>query len=108
MSTKVSQSATTQDISFTDLIGTSHTDQTYCGPRNYSLSPTHTFLTISGSTLTLSTTSVAHVGVFTVTLTVSLASFPGVTAITKDLVITITCEVLTLAFTTQPAASTNI
>jgi hypothetical protein len=101
MSTKVSQSATTQDISFTDLIGTSHTDQTYCGPRNYSLSPTHTFLT-------LSTTSVAHVGVFTVTLTVSMASFPGVTAITKDLVITITCEVLTLAFTTQPAASTNI
>ena len=38
MSTKVSQTADIQDISFADSIGTSHTDQTYCGARTYTLS----------------------------------------------------------------------
>ena len=46
MSTKVSQTADTQDISFADSIGTSHTDQNYCGARTYTLSESLSFLTI--------------------------------------------------------------
>ena len=54
MSYKVSLAAVTQDISFTDTIATSHAGQpAYCGARTYTLSPTHTFLTISGSTMSL-------------------------------------------------------
>ena len=81
MSTKVSQTATSKEISFDDLIGTSHTDPTYCGARTYSLSPNYSFLTISGTTLTLSTTNVADVNVYDVELTVSLASFSGIASI---------------------------
>ena len=44
MSTKVSQTATTQDISFADLIGTGHADQTYCGARTYTLSASLSYL----------------------------------------------------------------
>ena len=44
MSTKVSQTAATQDISFADLIGTGHADQTYCGARTYTLSASLSYL----------------------------------------------------------------
>jgi hypothetical protein len=84
MSTKVSQTADTQDISFEDSIGTSHTDQNYCGARTYTLSESLSFLTISGTTLTLSSMNVANVGVYDIVLTVSLTNFPGVTPITKN------------------------
>jgi hypothetical protein len=53
MSYKVSLAAVTQDVSFSDSIATSHGDSTYCGARTYTLSPTRTFLTISGSTISL-------------------------------------------------------
>ena len=44
MSTKVSQTAATQDISFDDLIGTGHGDQTYCGARTYTFSSSLSYL----------------------------------------------------------------
>ena len=93
MSNKVSLAAVTQDVSFLDSIATSHSNPTYCGARTYSLSPTHTFLSISGSTMSLSTTTLSDVNVYNVNLTVSLTNYSGVTSITKSFVVTITCEV---------------
>ena len=44
MTTKVSQTAAIQDISFADLIGTGHADQIYCGVKTYTLSPSLSYL----------------------------------------------------------------
>ena len=85
MSTKVSQTAATQDISFADLIGTAHGDPNYCGAKIYTISPSLSFLTLSGTILTLSTTNVADVNVYNVVLTVSLSSYPGVVSISKNI-----------------------
>ena len=93
MSNKVSLAAVTQDVSFLDSIATSRSNPIYCGARTYLLSPTHSFLSISGSTMSLSTTTVSDVNVYNVDLTVSLTSYSGVTSITKSFVVTITCEV---------------
>ena len=93
MSNKVSLAAVTQDFFFSDSVSTSRSDSTYCGARTYSLSPTLTFLTISGSTMSLSTANVSDVNVYNVDLTVSLTSYSGVTSITKSFIVTITCEV---------------
>ena len=93
MSNKVSLAAVTQDVSFLDSIATSHSNPTYCDARTYSLSPTLTFLSISGSTMSLSTAIVSDVNVYNFDLTVSLTSYSGVTSITKSFVVTITCEV---------------
>ena len=93
MSNKVSLTAVTQDVSFLDSIATSNSNPTYCGTRTYSFSPAHSFLSISGSTMSLSTTTVSDVNVYNVDLTVSLTSYSGVTSITKSFVVTITCEV---------------
>ena len=108
MSNKVSLAAVTQDFFFSDSVSTSRSDSTYCGARTYSLSPTLTFLTISGSTMSLSTANVSDVGVYNVEMTVSLTSYSGIALITKNLVITITCEVQTLNFSTAPPASTTL
>ena len=109
MSYKVSLAAVTQDITFTDTIATSHSGQpAYCSTRTYTLSPIYTFLTISGSTMSLSTATVADVGTYNVSLTVSLTSYSGVASVTKNFVVTITCEVQTLTFTTAPPASTTL
>ena len=93
MSQIVSLAAETQDVSFLDSIATSHSNPTYCGARTYSLSPTHSFLSISGSTMSLSTATVSDVNVYNVDLTVSLTNYPGITSITNRFVVTITCEV---------------
>ena len=96
MSTKVSQTAATQDISFADLIGTNHANPSYCGARTYSLSPTHSFLTISGTILTFSTTNVADVNMYSVNITVFLASFPAIPALTKTFTVEVICEVISI------------
>ena len=89
----MSLAAVTQDVSFLDSIATSHAVPVYCGARTYTLSPTHTFLTISGTTLSLATSLVTDVGMYNVDVTVSLTDYPGVASITKSFVVTITCEV---------------
>ena len=53
--------------------------------------------------LTLSTNDVSHVGSHSIEFTVKLANFTSVAGITKKFQVIITCEVLTLAFTTTPA-----
>ena len=83
MSTKVSQTAATQDISFADLIGTAHGDPNYCGAKIYTISPSLSFLTLSETTLSLSTTNVADVCNKTITLTVALAEFGLIPVLTK-------------------------
>ena len=75
MSQKVSFAAIAQDITFSDTIALSHAVIDYCGPRTYSLSPAHTFLTISGTILNLATSLVSNVGVHKVALTVSLTDY---------------------------------
>jgi len=65
----------------------------YCGAKTYSLDPTYTFLTVSGSIVSLSTNSVSDVKEYNVDLRVSLTDYPGVASITKNLVVKIICEV---------------
>jgi hypothetical protein len=65
--------------------------------------PAYLSLDASQTTLTLSTNDVSHVGQHSVTFTVTLADFSGITGITKTFQVEITCEALTLAFTTPPA-----
>ena len=65
--------------------------------------PAFLLLDASQTTLTLSTNVVSHVVTHSVKFTVTLANFTGVAGITKTFQVIITCEVLTLAFTTTPA-----
>ena len=58
--------------------------------------------------MSLSTANVSDVGVYNVEMKVSLTSYSGIALITKNLVITITCEVQTLTFSTAPPASTTL
>jgi hypothetical protein len=68
MTVKVSQAASTQDISFADSIASLNPDSFYCGTRTYTISPTNNFLMISGTTLSLFTVDVLDVGTYDVTL----------------------------------------
>jgi len=48
------------------------------------------------------------VGTYNLSLDIGLASYSGITHLTKNFKITITCTVTTLAYTTEPAASTAL
>ena len=89
---KVALPAIEQDVTFTDTIGTKYTDQSYCGPRVYTLTPNHSFVTIPTTKMILYTTNVPDTGVHPITLTVSLQNFPMVT-LSKAFTATIICEV---------------
>jgi hypothetical protein len=80
---KIGQDAVTQDITFSDTIASSRSIPSHCGARTYTLIPTHTFLTISGTTLSLATSTITDVGTYTIDLRVSLADYSGVAPITK-------------------------
>ena len=108
MTNKVSLAPVIQDISFLDSIATGLSIPAHCGARNYSLLPTHSFLTISGTTMSLATSTVADVGEYPINLTVSLTNYTDVASITKSFTVTITCEVQTLNIWTAPAASTTV
>ena len=83
MLAKVTQAAVTQDITFADTIAAGHGNASYCGPRTYTLSPSINVLTISGSTMTLASTSPADVATSQITLTVKLVDYPMVTELSK-------------------------
>ena len=91
MSNFVSSPAVTQDVTFADSIATGHSVPAYCGARTYTLLPTYTFLTISGTTLSLATSLVSDAGVYIVEMMVSLTDYPGVVSITKTFLVTIGC-----------------
>jgi hypothetical protein len=69
------------EISFDDAIGTVHTDQTYCGPRSFLLTPSPTFASISGNTLTINPTLVSEASTQDVTLTVGLVNYTAIPTI---------------------------
>ena len=99
----IGTAAQSQDATFDDAISTDHTDLTYCGAKVLSMSPTFTFVTITGSNIVVDTTDPADVGgPHSITLTVTLADYPAVTALTKTFSVTITCAVQTLTFATPP------
>ena len=66
-------------------------------------------MTISGTNIVVDTTDPANVGgPYSITLTVTLADYPMVTALTKTFSVTITCAVQTVTFSTPPPAVTNL
>lgn len=83
MSTFVSGTAATQDVSFLDTISISHSNPSYCGPRTYTFSPILSFLSVSGSTLTLSSTNPNDVSVNIVTITVALTNYSTIATVSK-------------------------
>ena len=93
MTIQIAQAANTQDVTFSDSIATSHSNLAYCGARTYTLSPTKLFLTISGTTMTLSTSSPSDVGTYSFTLTIGLIDFPAIPTISKTFTLDITCTV---------------
>ena len=108
MSYVLTATAVTESNPFPNSIATSNGNPTYCGANTYTFVPTKTFLTVSGSTISVLTSNVADTGVHIVAVTVSLTNNPGVTSITQNLTITITCVVSTLIFVTPPAALTTL
>ena len=52
--------------------------------------------------LTLTTNNVPDVGVYNIEFVVTLQEYPTVAGITKNFVVTITCEVFTLVYSTSP------
>jgi hypothetical protein len=69
------------DISFDDAIGTVHTDQAYCGPRSFLLTPDLAFASISGNILTINPTLVSDANTHDVTLTIGLVNYSAIPTI---------------------------
>ena len=66
----------TQVLTLTNTRATLQNDATHCGNYLLELSPVHPFLTIAGTTMTLSTNLVSETGTYPLTLKVSLPDFP--------------------------------
>jgi hypothetical protein len=96
------------DISINDAIGTSHTDQTYCGARSFVLSPSPAIVSISGNTLTLNPLLPADAGSWDVTLAVGLAAYPTIATISIQFKIAVVCTVTGLNFATSPSNLTQL
>lgn len=58
---------------------------------------------VAKTSLTLSTNNVSDVGQYQIEMIISLTSYPAVAPITKHFVVTISCEVQTIAFSLAPA-----
>ena len=110
MANTVSTAAVTQDVSFADSKATLHSNPTFCGARTYTfsspLSPL-TFLILSGTTLSLSTTLPGDIGLYPVDMTVSLTDYSGVPVLTKRFQVIITCIVTSLTLTTPTISTTK-
>jgi hypothetical protein len=104
----VTTAAISQNVFFLDSVATGHSDNAYCGPRTYTLSQTYPWLSIASDTMTVVTSDLSTVNTYNLSLTVGLTNYPSVPTVTKNFVITITCTITTLAFTSQPPASTSL
>jgi hypothetical protein len=93
MTYQIAATAVTQSTPFPNTTAISKGNPTYCGANTFSFSPTKTFLTASGNTLSVSTSNPADVGTYSINVTVSLADYPLVPSISKTFTITITCVV---------------
>jgi hypothetical protein len=94
----VTLTAVTQDIFFTDTIANGHGLPSYCGLRNYLLSPVKAFMSISADLLTIQTTDESFVGSYDITLTATLPDYPSRPAIVKNFKVHITCTAQTVTF----------
>lgn len=94
----VTLTAVTQDIFFTDTIANGHGLPSYCGLRNYLLSPVKAFLSISADLLTIQTTDESFLGSYDITLTATLPEYPLRPAIVKNFKVHITCIAQTITF----------
>ena len=105
---QIAEAAVTQTTPFPNTIATAKSNPTYCGANTFSFSPTKTWLTVSGNTISVSTSTAADVGTFNIIVTVSLADYPppAVASISKTFTITISCVVQTVSFSTSPISST--
>jgi hypothetical protein len=96
------------DISFDDAIGTVHTNQAYCGPRSFLMTPKPDFAIISGNTLTINPTLVSDASTHDVTLTVGLVNYTAIQTIEVSFKIIVTCQVTILAFSAPPPSLITI
>jgi hypothetical protein len=94
----------------TNSISVSQSNSALCGAYTFALSGTYPYLTINSSTglLTLSSNSLADVGPHTVTLLVTLTSYPTITAASVTFTVTLNdpCPTTSISMT-APAAMTN-
>ena len=108
MTYQIAATAVTQTTPFPNTVATAQSNPTFCGAKTFSFSPTKTWLTVLGNTISVSTSTVADVGLYTINVTVSLASYPppAVASISKTFTITISCVVQTVSFSTSPVSTT--
>ena len=99
MSYVLAASAATETNPFPNSRATSAANSNYCGANTYIFSPTKTFLTVSGSSISVSTSNLVDVGVHVVAVTVSLTNYPSVPSITQNFTITISCTVTSFTIT---------
>ena len=81
MTYQIAATAVTQTTPFPNTVATNQSNPAYCGANTFSFSPTKTWLTVSGNTISVSTSTVADVGTFSITVTVSLTDYPPPTVV---------------------------
>lgn len=105
----VDQAADVQSVLALDSASTSFGNGdgfTLCGARTYSLSPSFSYFTVSGDTLTLQSNDPAHaVGLQTVTVSANLVNYPAISPATFVMQIEIVCSVLSVSWTTSLPAT---
>ena len=108
MTYQIAAAAVTQTTPFPNTIPTAQSNPNFCGVNTFSFSPTKTWLTVSGNTISVATSTVADVGTFSITVTVSLTDYPPptVASISKTFTIVISCVVQTVSFSTSPVSTT--
>ena len=108
MTYQIAATVVTQTTPFPNTVATSQSNSIFCGANTFSFSPTKTWLTVSGNTISVTTSTVADVGTFSINVTVSLADYPppGVASISRTFTITISCVVQTVSFSTSPVSTT--
>jgi len=81
----VTLAASNTNVFFLDNISTGHADNTYCGPRKYTLTPaTYTWLSIAADNMKVETSDLNDVGVYPgIQLKIELLNYPMVTPIIK-------------------------
>ena len=97
----IGTTAATQTTSFPNTIATSLLNPTYCGANSFLFSPTKTFLSISGNTISVFSSSSADVGIHSITVTVSLADYPSVSSISKTFTITVQSDCINTVITNK-------
>lgn len=95
----VTLTAINQNVFFKDSVSTGHANDAYCGTRTYTLTPTYPWLSIASDTMNVVTSDLSTVNTYNLSLEIKLTDYPMVAAVTKNFVITITCTVTTLAYT---------